>query len=135
MYVVGDWCIMTNPVTIGYGVNKWLLDADTRFISLNRPSNMGGTLSYDLAGVAYQPAAGKKLVILGCCFTGDVIKITYNTVLDVYGTEIWTQGNQSGTAVVVPLWAEIPAANYVNIHTTGTGEQTQGTVWGIETTV
>jgi hypothetical protein len=135
VYLVGDWCLKLDPVTIGYGVNKWLLDASTQFISLNRPSNVGGTLTYDLAGVAYQPPAGKKLIILGCCFTGDVIKITYNTILDTYGTEIWTQGNATDSVLVVPLWAEIPAGNYVNIHTLGSGEQTQGTVWGIETTV
>ena len=126
---------MVEPVTIGYGVNKWLKDDDTKFISLNRPSNGASTLSYEDQGVVYQPPVGKKFIVLGCCFVGNVIKITYDTVLDTYGTEIWTQGGVQGSVIVVPLWAEIPAGNYVNIYVTGSSEATQGTVWGIETTI
>ena len=121
---------MVDPVTIGDGTNKWLFDSNTKFVSLYRPSNSTGTVSYyDTSAAAYLVPAGRKFIILGISGTGQLIN--YDTVVDNYGTEVYQTG--SGTAqLYTPVWIEIPAGNYVNDYITVAH---QGSMFGIETTV
>lgn len=123
---------MVEPVTIGFGTNKWLKDSSTQFIALYRPSNAGGTLTYNNQGSAYLVPAGHVYIILGSSFDGSVHTITYDPVLNNYGTTVW-QSSGATADINLPMWIEIPAGNYVNISVSGSN--IQGAVWGIETTV
>ena len=125
---------MVDPVTIGFGTNKWLKDSDTNFISLFRPSTATGTRTmHEDTNIDYIVPAGKKYIILGIGFDVTEIEIYYDPVVDTPGTMVWGQEVQSFKPNAV-VWIEIPAGNYVNVMCAAPA-QAKGTLWGIETTV
>lgn len=123
--MVGDWCLMVDPVTIGFGCNKWLKDDDTEFMQLSMPDvNNNWTSCHDSTNTAFQVPVGKKLIILGMSYqpansSESEFYITSHNVVDSSGgTNLaywqstgdlmdWNTGN-------VPMWAEIPAGYYLN---------------------
>lgn len=128
---------MTSPVTIGYGVNKWLKDSDTKVISLFNNSDFGTKSLFSAeTGLVYLTPVGKKCIILSIDFQGDIQTLYYDTVIDTAGTKLFVSvGSQADPKnhPIIPCWLEIPASNYVTA--TVTGSDAQGTFLAIETTV
>ena len=128
---------MVEPVTIGYGVNKWLKDSDTKVISLFNNSDFGTkSLFSGETGLVYLTPVGKKLIILSIDFQGDIQTLYYDTVIDTAGTKLFVSvGSQADPKnhPVIPCWLEIPASNYVTA--TVTGNDAQATFLAIETSV
>ena len=59
---------MTDPVTLGYGCNKWLFDANTEMITLSNSKSAIGTYDmysgYTGAWASFVVPAGKKFIAL-----------------------------------------------------------------------
>lgn len=56
---------MAEPVTIGIGANKWIKEANTKMLTIHKPSNNASPESlHDSSGVDYQVPVGKKFIIL-----------------------------------------------------------------------
>lgn len=128
---------MVEPVTIGYGVNKWLKDADTKVISLFNNSDFGTKSLFSAeTGLVYLTPVGKKLIILSINFQGDLQTLYYDTVINTAGTLLFVSEGANAdprTMPTLPCWLEIPASNYVTA--TVTGSDSQGTFLAIETSV
>ena len=120
---------MVDPVTIGYGANKWLFDANTQFLSLFNGSDFGTKALHSTANVDYIVPVGKKFIILGFNYKGTEQYIDYDTSPDVSGTLVF---HYDGHDSIPSTWIEIPASNYINVAVSGSN--TQCAYWGIETT-
>ena len=126
---------MVDPISIGYGSNRWLKDASTEFISLWRPTNGTGTYSlHDTDNVDYIVPVGKKFIMLGMAFDTAELSMYTNTTPDTTsgGSQVWGQEDDD-TNSPKATWIEFAASNYVNVYVS-TGAGSMGTAWGIETT-
>ena len=126
---------MVDPVTIGYGTNKWLFDSNTDFISIFRPSNGTGTYSlHDTTDSDFLVPVGKKFIMLGMAFDTAELSMYTNTTPDTTsgGSQVWGQEDDD-TNSPKATWIEFAASNYVNVYVS-TGAGSMGTAWGIETT-
>jgi len=97
---------MVEPVTIGYGVNKWLKDADTKVLALyDQNGSSTHSMHSSSDGLAYQVPVGKKFIILSINFYGTDMVVSYDPVIDNYGTELYLV---LGTTALppVPVWIE-----------------------------
>jgi hypothetical protein len=137
---------MTEPVTIGIGATKWVKDASTKMITLNRALN-SGTHDMTLDGVAYTVPVGKKLIIInmtaggyqqyfggvGCNFYKSTTSAGTTTLLLTLCSS-WgqhTYDTSAGGYGSVDTYIEVAAGNYIVASTIGTSGS--GTVTGVET--
>jgi hypothetical protein len=101
---------MTDPVTIGYGVNKWVKDANTEIKTLYYRNFYSAGTAYTLhesgGSTDYQVPAGKKFIILSIETPTD--KTTGSHDCDVW--ESTTINSASGTKVY-EFWATANSAN------------------------
>ena len=123
---------MVDPISIGFGSNRWLKDSDTQFLSLFRATNGTGWYSlHSYLNVDYLVPVGKKFIILGNGFKTATMSIGYDTVADNSGTTVYSGMEPSTSAS--HMWAEIPASNYISVYVNATANA-EGSLWGIETT-
>jgi hypothetical protein len=143
---------MTDPVTLGYGNNKWLFDANTEMITLSNSKSAIGTYDmysgYTGAWASFTVPAGQKFIALkiqlnvnessGAAGTGGVI--LSDGAAGAAGTTFWecgvstnqSQGNNpfSSYDVFIEEWA---AGQHVNI-TFNTADYWFASITGILTT-
>lgn len=122
---------MAEPVTIGYGANKWIKESNTQMITLYTPAPQG-TYSMHKSGTTtdYQVPAGKKFILLNISAgvgrngsnTNIYMEFYQNTVTDsTVGAFMVAHAragvNSGGSAGIqnqnMPTYVEIPAGNYV----------------------
>ena len=122
---------MTEPVTIGFGANKWVKDSNTKMITLYAALPQG-VYSFHEAGTNtdYQVPVGKKFILLNVdCGVGRV-SANVNIYMDFYkgttadsltGATFIARAragvNDSGQAGIhnqnMPTYVEIEAGNYI----------------------
>lgn len=94
---------MTEPLVIGCHGCNWVPDANTKMITLNRPSTTGA-IAMKLAGVDYQVPVGKKFVILSCSSGG------WQQYAGIVGTSIYKGATAGATTTLlislVPSWGQ-----------------------------
>jgi len=147
---------MTEPVTIGYGANKWVKDANTKMKSLVFPSTNSVFSFHDSeTGTNYQVPVGKKFIVLhiatgvgeGNAAGNKSSPVYFGTTVDsLTGATMISnnlcaqsyQGYASGMSVggtqaqSIPIYVEVPAGNYI----TGDFDNYTGcTIIGVETNV
>jgi hypothetical protein len=118
---------MTDPVTIGFGVNKWVKDSDTKMKTLYY-MNYGGVSAYTLhdseTGADYQVPTGKKFIILGIVINSDKTS-GYDTALwesssinSSTGTKISEfVAMDMGSGGTINTYIEIATSKYINYYT------------------
>jgi hypothetical protein len=148
---------MVDPVTIGFGCNKWVKDSNTRMVTLmiDFATTTAGDMSFtenknkqtgNLAtNSRYVVPTGKKLVVLLIKFSSNNDRIGYSTTVND-GTNM----NENGTNIFFKMgsgtqafkqdnevYIEIPAGNYLHSSHQDTGGSGVHaiTIVGVETTV
>ena len=137
---------MTEPLVIGFGVNKWIKDSDTRLINLyghtygtSAPSSLNEINSAGTTSTAYQVPTGKKLIILAMFVN---TKQAYNS----FGSQTYYSSSTSGgsghtigdfywnqpssASGMIECYIELPAGRYISVTTYKTSP---GRIIGIET--
>lgn len=119
---------MTEPITIGYGTNKWIKNPDTRMVTLvNNGAMPNGYASMVESGsgpygsmTKYQVPAGKKFILLAWTSSVSHSTICYGPTPDVnVGNAInfvlagWTSNGGGGPQ---ECYIEIPAGNYITFY-------------------
>ena len=111
---------MTDPITIGNGVNKWVKDTNTKVVTLYGDTSFAsGTypsmIEAGTASTKYIVPVGKKFIILNIFSSIDMSHgyFTYNTTPDVSGG---TQITTLLADVAMNAYIEIAAGNYLNCY-------------------
>jgi hypothetical protein len=134
---------MTDPVTIGYGANKWIKDVNTKVVTLTWIAYSGSgwkSLLDSEDGLYYTVPAGKKLTLLKAY--GAYSSSSAGGFFKTIATATANSGSLSGTGArnltsigynVAPndIYMEIPAGLKINVEFGGTGYTV--TIVGVET--
>ena len=131
---------MTDPVTLGYGNNKWLFDANTEMITLSNSKSAIGTYDmysgYTGAWASFVVPAGKKFIALKIQLNVNESSGSPGTGLTFWECGVSTnqsQGNNpfSPYDMVLDCWA---AGEHVNI-TFNTADYWFASITGILTDI
>jgi len=117
---------MSEPITIGYGTNKWIKDASNKMIGLyhNYVGNGFQALNLNFTAVPYQVPVGKKLIVLNIRTSYSDFDFYINgTIGGTTGGKRFHTGSGSGSygAMSHTNWdcyMEVPAGNYINTYIT-----------------
>lgn len=124
---------MADPVVIGINQNKFVKDANTKALTLYSTNFSTGAESLHAQGVAYVVPAGKKFVALSITWinystTRDDVTLYYGTTIDsTAGATEWLKMSIGGTTtdssdgMTIPIYQEIPAANYFTMNAIASG--------------
>ena len=142
---------MTDPVTIGYGANKWVKDANTKALSLTK-SAVGtayGPMISD--GVIYQVPVGKKFTVLKVSANiarngstsgaiAGIWNVNHATTTTGGGNKILEIFYVIGAGVSSPttvgtefdLYIEVPAGEYITMRSGNASSYLGMTLFGVE---
>lgn len=150
---------MTEPVTIGHGANKWIVDSDTRAVTLmsDFATTTNGDISMteaknkqsgsEASNSRYVVPVGKKFIILLIEPAGyDLNRLAYSTTINdgtnanENGTNIfWKMGKNTDNpnTHTHEVYIEIPAGNYIHtVYAETSGASAYAiNVYGVETSV
>jgi len=142
---------MAEPITVGYGQNKWVKDSNTKSISLTGTSNSTSYSSLSHDGSTYQVPVGKKFTVLHMTITIGRNGSAYGALNAFYNVHHATTSTGAGNKIIAAnyvfgagtsapttivneheLYIEVPAGEYITMRSGNTSTYLWVTLFGVE---